>query len=103
MTEILLIAVIILGVVNLGLLLSRNSRVQTDRLEALLRQEMKGNREELARAIRELRAELNQTLNLSAQNLQDTLHRNLMTTNEMLREKFDTMARQQDMLVKSTE
>lgn len=103
MTEILLIAVIILGVVNLGLLLSRNSRVQTDRLEALLRQEMKGNREELARAIRELRAELNQTLNLSAQNLQDTLHRNLMTTNEMQREKFETMARQQDTLVKSTE
>jgi DNA recombination protein RmuC len=81
----------------------KNDRKQTERLEVLLRQEMKENREEMARNMRELRTELNQTLSLSTQQMQTTLHRNLMTTNEMQREKFDAMNRQQDILLKSTE
>lgn len=103
MELILLIVILILLATNLIVVLLKNDRKQTERLEALLRQEMKENREEMARNMRELRTELNQTLSLSTQQMQTTLHRNLMTTNEMQREKFDAMNRQQDILVKSTE
>ena len=103
MELILLIIILILLATNLIVALLKNNRKQTERLEALLRQEMKENREEMARSMRELRTELNQALSLSTQQMQTTLHRNLMTTNEMQREKFDAMNRQQDILVKSTE
>ena len=103
MELILLIVILILLIANLTVLLIKNNRVQTERLEDLFRQEMKENREEMSRNMRELRTELNQTLSLSTQQMQTTLHRNLMTTNEMQREKFDAMNRQQDILVKSTE
>ncbi len=83
---------------------------RTEHLEALLhaemknnRDELKENREELNRSIRELRAELSQTLNQSIRGMQDTLHKNLLTGNEMQREKFEAMSRQQEVLVKSTE
>jgi len=98
-----LILILILLSANLFVALLKNNRKQTERLEALFRLEMKENREEMARNMRELRTELNQALNLSTQQMQDTLHRNLMTTNEMLRAKFEAMNRQQDTLVKSTE
>ena len=103
MELILLIIILILLATNLIVALLKNNRKQTERLEVLLRQEMKENREEMARSMRELRTELNQALSLSTQQMQTTLHRNLMTTNEMQREKFDAMNRQQDILVKSTE
>ena len=103
MELILLIVILVLLIANLTVLLMKNNRVQTERLEDLFRQEMKENREEMSRNMRELRTELNQTLSLSTQQMQTTLHRNLMTTNEMQREKFDAMNRQQDILVKSTE
>ena len=103
MELILLTIILILLMANFFVVLLKSNRKQTERLEALFRQEMKENREELARNMRELRAELNQSLNLSTQQMQDTLHRNLMTTNEMQREKFEAMNRQQDVLVKSTE
>ena len=103
MELILLIVILVLLIANLTVLFMKNNRVQTERLEDLFRQEMKENREEMSRNMRELRTELNQTLSLSTQQMQTTLHRNLMTTNEMQREKFDAMNRQQDILVKSTE
>ena len=103
MELILLIAILILLMANLFVVLLKNNRKQTESLETFIRQEMKENREEMARNMRELRTELNQTLNLSTQQMQNTLHRNLMTTNEMQREKFETMNRQQEVLVKSTE
>ena len=103
MELILLTIILILLAANLFVALSKNNRKQTERLEALFRQEMKENREEMARNMRELRTELNQALSLSTQQMQTTLHRNLMTTNEMQREKFEAMNRQQDILVKSTE
>ena len=103
MELILLTAILILLLVNLLVALLKNNRKQTESLETFIRQEMKENREEMARNMRELRTELNQTLNLSTQQMQNTLHRNLMTTNEMQREKFETMSRQQDALVKTTE
>lgn len=103
MELILLTIILILLAANLFVALLKNNRKQTERLEALFRQEMKENREEIARNMRELRTELNQALSLSTQQMQTTLHRNLMTTNEMQREKFEAMNRQQDILVKSTE
>ena len=103
MEHILLTIILILLAANLFIALLKNNRKQTERMESLFRQEMKENREEMARNMRELRTELNQALSLSTQQMQTTLHRNLMTTNEMQREKFDAMNRQQDILVKSTE
>ena len=103
MELILLIIIFFLLLANLCTVLLKNNRKQTEQLERLFRQEMKENREEMNRNMRELRTELNQALNLSTQQMQTTLHRNLMTTNEMQREKFDAMNRQQDLLVKSTE
>ena len=103
MELILLTIILILLAANLFVALLKNNHNQTERLESLFRQEMKENREEMARNMRELRTELNQVLSLSTQQMQTTLHRNLMTTNEMQREKFDAMNRQQDILVKSTE
>ena len=103
MELILLIIIFFLLLANLCTVLLKNNRKQTEQLERLFRQEMKENREEMNRNMRELRTELNQALNISTQQMQTTLHRNLMTTNEMQREKFDAMNRQQDLLVKSTE
>lgn len=103
MELILLTAILILLMANLFVVLLKSNRKQTESLETFIRQEMKENREEMARNMRELRTEINQTLNLSTQQMQTTLHRNLMTTNEMQREKFEAMNRQQDVLVKSTE
>ena len=103
MELILLTAILILLMANLCVVLLKSNRKQTESLQSFIRQEMKENREEMARNMRELRTEINQTLNLSTQQMQTTLHRNLMTTNEMQREKFEAMNRQQDVLVKSTE
>ena len=103
MELILLTIILILLMTNLFVVLLKSNRKQTNQLETLLRQEMKDNREELSRNMRELRTELNQAISLSTQQMQTTLHRNLMTTNEMQREKFEAMNRQQDILVKSTE
>lgn len=103
MELILLTSILILLAANLFVALSKNNRKQTDQLGSLFRQEMKENREEMSRNMRELRTELNQALSLSTQQMQTTLHRNLITTNEMQREKFESMNRQQDILVKSTE
>ena len=103
MELILLTAILILLMANLFVVLLKSNRKQTESLQSFIRQEMKENREEMARNMRELRTEINQTLNLSTQQMQTTLHRNLMTTNEMQREKFEAMNRQQDVLVKSTE
>ena len=103
MELILLTIILILLFANLCVALMKNNRKQTEQLEILFRQELKENREELSRNMRELRTELNQAISLSTQQMQTTLHRNLMTTNEMQREKFEAMNRQQDILVKSTE
>ena len=103
MELILLTAILILLMANLFVVLLKSNRKQTESLQSFIRQEMKENREEMARNMRELRTEINQTLNLSTQQMQTTLHRNLMTTSEMQREKFEAMNRQQDVLVKSTE
>ena len=55
MTEILLTVIIILLIINIVIALTKNKRLQTERLEGLLREEMKENRDELGRNIREHR------------------------------------------------
>ena len=103
MEQILLFIILILLIANLFVILLKNNRKQTEELREIVCQEMKENRVELGKNIRELRGELAQTLNISMQQVQNTLHRNLMTTHEMQREKFDSMSKQQDSLVKATE
>lgn len=44
MTEILLTVIIILLIINIVIALTKNNRLQTERLEGLLREEMKENR-----------------------------------------------------------
>ena len=70
MELILLTIILILLAANLFVALWKNNRKQTERLEALFRQEMKENREEMTRNMRELRTELNQSLSLSTQQMQ---------------------------------
>lgn len=86
------------------LILTRNNgQAQNEQLQTALRLQMQENREELNRSIRELRMEMTQTINQSMQQLQDALHKNMITNGELATAKFDTMARQQEMLLKSTE
>ena len=104
MELILLIVVAALVIVLLILSLTKgNNQTQAEQLQTALRQQMQENREELNRSIRELRLEMTQTLNQNMQQLQDVLHKNMMTSGELQRQKFDTMARQQEVLIKSTE
>ncbi|MEG0463979.1 MULTISPECIES: DNA recombination protein RmuC [Bacteroides] len=100
----LLIVVIILLAVLIVLVLTKsNGQQQTEQLQSALRQQLQENREELNRSIRELRMEITQTLNQSIQQLQDALHKNMLTSGELQRQKFETMARQQEVLIQSTE
>lgn len=104
MELILLIVVILLLAGLIILILTRNNgQAQNEQLQTALRLQMQENREELNRSIRELRMEMTQTINQSMQQLQDALHKNMITNGELQRQKFDTMARQQEMLLKSTE
>ncbi|MEG2332597.1 MAG: DNA recombination protein RmuC [Bacteroides sp.] len=100
----LLIVVILLLAVLIVLVLTKNNgQHQTEQLQSALRQQLQENREELNRSIRELRMEITQTLNQSIQQLQDALHKNMLTSGELQRQKFETMARQQEVLIQSTE
>ena len=101
LTLLLIIAALLVAL--LALTLTRNNRAQSEEMQRALRQQMQENREELNRSIRELRMEMTQVLNQNMQQLQDVLHKNMMTTGELQRQKFDTMARQQETLIKSTE
>lgn len=104
MTEFLLpAAIIVLLLILLVIVWVRTNHSGADRLEAALRQQMQENREELNRSIRELRMEMTQTLNQSIGQLQDAMHKNMLTTGELQKQKFDTMARQQEQLIRSTE
>lgn len=101
------LALLVLNAVILIILLiaslTKSGGKQTDQLQAALRQQMQENREELSRSIRELRLEVTQTLNQSMQQLQDAMHKNMLTTGELQRQKFDMMTRQQEQLILSTE
>lgn len=99
----LLFIAIILIALFITVLVRNNDRKQNAELQNALRQQMQENREELGRNIRELRMEMTQTLNQGMQQLQDAMHKNMMTTGELQRQKFDMLARQQETLIQSTE
>ncbi len=104
MEIVLLIAILFIAAAILILLIAKgNQRVANEQLQANIRQQMQENREELSHSIRELRMEIMQTLSQNIQQLQDALHKNMLTTAELQRQKFDTLAKQQDSLIHSTE
>lgn len=125
---ILVAAVMVLTIVTLVLVLQLRRRplpADEERLHYLMKEQtaetvrqLQAVREELSRSIREQMAENRMELNsrvegmrkemaesqaMQLKQLQDTLGRNLLTTNELQREKLEAMARQQEQLVKSTE
>nr|WP_320038454.1 DNA recombination protein RmuC [uncultured Bacteroides sp.] len=78
-------------------------REQNIRLEAVLREQSHENRDELGKSIREFRTEITTTLNTSIQQMQDALHKNMLTGNELQKEKFEAMGKTQEALIQSTE
>lgn len=67
------------------------------------REQMAENRMELSNRVEALRKEIVGNQALQLQQLQDTLNRNLLTTNELQREKLESMTRRQELLVTTTE
>lgn len=92
MELILLIIITTLLVVNIAIHLTKSNKGDSERLENIIRLEMKSNREEISSEIRNLRNELTQTL-----------YNNQRANNDIQKEKFELMSRQQDALIKSTE
>lgn len=98
----LLLGLILL--LQLILLISLRARKNNENeVQTLLRQQLQENREEMGRNIREFRQEVTQTIHQSMQQFQDILHKNMMANNELQKEKFDTMGKQQETLVRTTE
>jgi DNA recombination protein RmuC len=73
------------------------------RLETVIREQSYENRNELGKTIKEFRSELTTTLNTSMQQMQDALHKNMITGNELQKEKFEAMGKTQEALIQSTE
>lgn len=92
MELIILIIITTLLVVNIAIHLTKSNKGDSERLENIIRLEMKSNREEISSEIRNLRNELTQTL-----------YNNQRANNDIQKEKFELMSRQQDALIKSTE
>lgn len=91
MTEILLTVIIILLIINIVIALTKTIVCKPNVWkDCYARNERKPGR--TGKNIRELRNELNQTLNYSIRNMQDTLHKNLLTGNEMQRENLKQWA-----------
>lgn len=78
-------------------------REQNTRLETVLREQSHENRDELGKSIREFRTEITTSLNTSIQQMQDALHKNMLTGNELQKEKFEAMGKTQEALIQSTE
>ncbi len=91
------------------LLKEENNRLEnvmrevSTRLETVTREQSHENRNELGKTIREFRSELTSVLNTSMQQMQDALHKNMMTGNELQKEKFEAMSKTQEALIQSTE
>ena len=74
-----------------------------EELSRTTREQMTENRLELGRKVENLRKEIADNQMTQLQQILDTLNRNLLTTNELQREKLDAMIRRQEQLVQSTE
>ena len=102
-TVLLLICLVLLAAILYFVVSKRNDSSVEKLLQEALRREMQENREELNNSIRMVRQELSQTLNQGIASIQENLHQNLMTTQELQRQRFDGIAKQQEALIKSTE
>ena len=74
-----------------------------EELSRTIREQLSENRMELSSRVEELRKEIAGNQAMQLQQIQETLNRNLLTTNELQREKLEALTRQQELLVKSTE
>lgn len=81
----------------------REIQLVREELGRSIREQLAENRMELGCRIEDLRKEIAGNQAMQLQQLQGTLNRNLLTTNELQREKLDAMTRQQEQLVKTTE
>ena len=81
----------------------RQLQTVREELNRSFREQMAESRMELGRRVDELRKEIVGNQALQLQQIQETLNRNLLTTNELQREKLEAMTRQQEQLVQSTE
>ena len=81
----------------------RQIQMVREELTRTIREQLTENRMELSSRVEELRKEIVGNQAIQLQQLQETLNRNLLTTNELQREKLEAMTRQQEQLVKSTE
>ena len=82
---------------------TRQLQMVREELSRTIREQLTENRMELSRRIEELRKEIAGNQAMQLQQIQETLNRNLLTTNELQREKLEAMTRQQEQLVQSTE
>lgn len=74
-----------------------------EELSRTTREQMAENRMELGCRVEDLRKEIADNQALQLQQILDTLNRNLLTTNELQRDKLEAMTRRQEQLVQSTE
>ena len=81
----------------------RHLQMVREELARTIREQLTENRMELSSRVEELRKEVSGNQALQLQQIQETLNRNLLTTNELQREKLEAMTRQQEQLVQSTE
>ena len=81
----------------------RQIQMVREELTRTMREQLTENRMELSSRVEELRKEIAGNQAMQLQQIQETLNRNLLTTNELQREKLEAMTRQQEQLVKSTE
>lgn len=82
---------------------TRQLQMVREELARTIREQLTENRMELSRRVEELRKEIAGNQAMQSQQIQETLNRNLLTTNELQREKLEAMTRQQEQLVQSTE
>ena len=81
----------------------RQLQTVREELARIVREQMAENRMELSRRIEDMRKDITSNQVLQLQQLLETLNRNLLTTNELQREKLEAMTRWQEELVHSTE
>lgn len=81
----------------------RQVQMVREELARTLREQLAENRMELSSRVEELRKEIAGNQAMQLQQIQEILNRNLLTTNELQRERLEAMTRQQEQLVRSTE
>ena len=81
----------------------RQLQAVREELARIVREQMAENRMELSRRVEDMRKDITSNQALQLQQLLETLNQNLLTTNELQREKLEVMTQRQEQLVQSTE